>query len=50
MSKAHKLEKKFSEILDFHKLELFFPHVMFSLSDSKQQRERKCELRAGVYR
>ena len=51
MWKAHKLEKKFSEILDFDKLELFFPHLMFtlSLSDSKQQRERKCELGAGVY-
>ena len=50
--KAHKLEKKFSEILDFDKLELFFPHLMLTLplSDSKQQRERKCELGAGVYR
>ena len=48
----HKLEKKFSEILDFDKLELFFPHLMFtlSLSDLKQRRERKCELGAGVYR
>ena len=52
MWKAHKLEKKFSEILDFDKLELFFPHLTFtlSLSGSKQQRERKCELGAGVYR
>ena len=48
----HKLETKFSEIVDFDKLELFFPHLMFtlSLSDSKQQMERKCELGAGVYR
>ena len=44
--------KKFSEILDFDKLELFFPHLMFtlSLSDSKQRRERKCELGAGVWK
>ena len=49
---THKLETKFSEIVDFDKLELFFPRLMFtlSLSDSKQQRERKCELGAGVYR
>ena len=48
----HKLETKFSEIVDFDKLELIFPRLMFtlSLSDSKQQRERKCELGAGVYR
>ena len=50
--KAHKLEKKFSEILDFDKLELFFPHLMFtlSLSDSPQRKERKCEFGTGVYR
>ena len=48
----HKVEKKFSEILDFNKLELFLPHLMFTLSlpDPKQQREWKCELGAGVYR